>query len=109
LKSNEDGDKLPRHYWALYVGEPQSKLSWPYNNWNLTVIIPTIEVTLHEMSPGMMWGGGVPRQTAGMYDVSHELFYEGVHTEYAMSVCQIRISEKTAPDLENPVREVARR
>jgi hypothetical protein len=34
---------------------------------------------------------------------------ESVLSKYSMLVCQIRIREKTALDLENPVREVARR
>ena len=53
--------------------------------------------------------GEIPRQTASLNGVSHELHQEGIRANYTILACQIRVGKKTAPYLENPVREVARR
>jgi hypothetical protein len=53
--------------------------------------------------------GGIPRQTARVDNVSHELCDYRIGAKYSMLVCQIPRGEQTAPHLANPVREVARR
>lgn len=78
---------------TAHCGHPQRR-DGQRNFSKLTVIIAAIEHMLHVICV-KIWDGleeGIPRQTAGINNVNHELRYEGIGAVYfALVVSQDRV------------------